>query len=240
MKDKLLIVAIFLGFAVTGGLYLYEQETAKDCPDGDCETLVEPRGSGGAIYREPAIEDRVVDLPEDGQQWRSIFVWSSMDAEDEASRNLWSIFSTDPALKSLLSQTKPYHLTPDHALWKSRYEPKMGTQYPQYWLCQPDPSGPTGAKAVFVTYGDDCAKWEPGQLAKKIQDCIDGRCPRPRPRPEPTPEPDQPDGVIPKVPIDEPIPDQPDGPNEVPAWVYLLALGLSVGAGALLMAKRSP
>jgi hypothetical protein len=187
-------------------------------------------------------EERVINLPEDGAQWRSLFVWpTSVDlASDPASQHLKQLFQS-PRLKALADQTVPYNMDPSHPLWRSRYEPRMGNQYPQFWLIKPDPSGPTGGRAVFCTYGQDVLRWDARNLANHIAGAIAGVCPihpQPSPSPQPGPGPVNPN-VIPSVPPEDP--DQtPDGePTDDPkVWVWLLIFGGSAALAAFAAAKR--
>jgi hypothetical protein len=167
------------------------------------------------------VEERLLDLPEDGDVWHtSLFVhpnWQAVPAE----RRLVAAFETEPRLVSLKAQTK-YHLyTTDDPIYRDRFASAVPV-IPSLVLQRSD------GEVIYKSSGDRVAD-DPHALGHAIKDtirkqCPDGRCRPivPRPQPEPVPQP-------------EPIPDLgppvPEEPNHL-LPILIAAAGLATGVGA--------
>lgn len=182
--------------------------------------------------------DRVTTLPDDGQTWSTVFVWSSDKLSNPADRALASRFASTPELRSLLSQTYVYEYTQDHKLWAERYSKTMNGETPQLWVQRPLASNNDYADVVYKVSGRNIPATGK-QLAAEIQKNIDaktlggGPCPQPF-KPKPGPE-------I-KPPAETPIPDIRPPPEDVqpeedgvPAWALLIPLGIVVVFGPVLL-----
>jgi len=176
------------------------------------------------------ISERILQLPEDGQVWSTVFVWPENREADSHSRRLAALFAAEPRLRSLLAQTKSTHYTPSDPLYKTRYAQSMGGSTPQFWLVQPDANPSTG-KAVYAVAGAGIPA-SGRQMADSIAGAIARICPRPKPVPEPVAPVPVPEPVVPDLTPAEPIDDS------LPVWVWILPV-LAAGAGALAEWRRN-
>lgn len=179
------------------------------------------------VQRAPAVvtpvEERILDLPEDGDVWHtSLFVhpnWQAIPAE----RRLIAAFETEPRLVSLKAQSK-YHLyTSDDPIYKERFASAVPV-IPALVVQRSD------GEVIYKGSGDKVGD-DPHSLGHAIKDtirkqCPDGRCrpivPKPVPEPLPQPKP-------------EPIPDLGPPATEPPnhLWAILIgAAGLAAGVAA--------
>lgn len=185
---------------------------------------------GVVTGHEQLITERVIDLPEDGQTWSSVFVWPENREADPDSRRLAAAFSSEPRLQSLLAQTKVFHYTPSDELYRERFAQSLGTATPQFWLLQPA-ANPSGGTAIFAVGGAHIPDGK--TMADGVAKAIAGKCPRPKPTP-PTPTPP----VTPPVPTPPDIGPAPDPVDEaLPLWVWVLPV-VAGGLGALAEWKR--
>lgn len=174
------------------------------------------------------ITERVIDLPEDGQTWSSVFVWPEAREADPQSRRLAAAFAAEPRLQSLLAQTKTFHYTPQDALFRERFAGTLGVATPQFWLLQPS-DNPSQGQAIYAVGGNQIPDGK--TMANQVAAAIAGKCPRPKPTP-PVPTPPTPP-VTPPVPTPPDIGPTPDPVDEsLPMWVWVLPV-LAGGAGAL-------
>ena len=154
------------------------------------------------LVEEPAVEvvasfprtERVVDLPEDGDQWQLVIVYSDK-TRDPADRALASMFATTPRLQSLVAQTKVYEYPPTH--WWA-VEKLQGNPTPAVILQAVEPGKNTRAKVVYKASGTNLPR-DGEQLANEIQHNIETmypevlvkrlardcpNCPQPNDRPD--------------------------------------------------------
>lgn len=179
------------------------------------------------------ITERVIDLPEDGQTWSSVFVWPENREADPDSRRLAAAFAAEPRLQSLLAQTKVFHYTPSDEMYRERFAQSLGTATPQFWLLQPA-ANPSQGEAVFAVGGSHVPDGK--TMADGVAKAIAGKCPRPRPTP-PVPTPPTPP-VTPPGPTPPDLGPAPDPVDEsLPLWVWVLPV-VAGGAGALAEWKR--
>lgn len=174
------------------------------------------------------IEERVIELPEDGSLWQTVIV---APQDDASGAHLRQQLRSDPRLVSLQAQTKVYDLSPNHWWVKQRLP---GARLPAIVIQRPISA--TEAKVIYKASGANLPS-DSTTLANEIEaaiaDCTD--C-RPRPTPTPQPEPET---------TPDPIPDlRPPGTPEVQpaddnlgilAYAMIAAAGLG---GAYLGVKR--
>lgn len=164
-----------------------------------------------------AIEERVIELPEDGGNWHTVVVTTP----DAYGQRLKQNFENTPQLLALRSQTTYYELPPNH--WWVRQHLK-GATFPLVLVQRPVSA--TDAKVIYKVSGPDVpgdGAILAGEIAQAIEDC------RPRPTPTPTPTP-TPAPVNP-----DPIPDlRPAVVNPQPAQdegLGLIAYALIAASG---------
>lgn len=175
------------------------------------------------------ITERVIDLPEDGQTWSSVFVWPENREADPDSRRLAAAFASEPRLQSLLAQTKVFHYTPSDELFRERFavsQPIAGMAVPQFWLIAPS-ENPSRGQVVYAMDGKHAPDGK--TMAAGVAAAIARHCPRPTPTP-PTPTPPTPPVTPPTPPDIGPAPDPVD--ESLPLWVWVLPV-VAGGLGAL-------
>lgn len=203
------------------------------------------------IYAGPnVIEDRVINLPEDGNTWHLSLFTHSPESQDDVALRTW--FATEPRLATLWNQVHR-HVYTDKSGWYNHRWRKYVPELPGVVLQQAD------GRIVYSRYGGGLpksAKAIGNQIAAAIEDCPDCR-PRPTPQPQPQPVPTPgpvpgpsplPNGppVLPKPP--EPPPDEsPDEGPDVPSsnegvstlvLLLLSLLGIPIGWAATSTQKR--
>ncbi len=228
------VIGFGLGAAVLLGLYMVAEQAATEIADEIA------RVSQVVDVTRKIVTERVIDLPEDGRRWSSVFVWPKDKHADADSRRLAAMFATTPRLQSLLAQTKTFNYTPDSEIYRERFASKAGGRVPQFWLVRPDPDNPSTGTLIYKVSGSNMPASGDAmadEIAQMIRDKCGtaGPCPRPNPNPNPNPSPDP----------NEPIPDlRPDGDTDqdedsgLPGIVYLLPLLFALG-GALAEYKKS-
>lgn len=172
------------------------------------------------------ITERVIDLPEDGQTWSTVFVWPQNREQCPTSRRLASHFASEPRLQSLLAQTRVHHYHPEDPLFRERYAARMGVTTPQVWILAPD-DNPSHGTACYWSSGS-AIPVSPRQMAEAIVAAI-RRC-RPRPTPVSPVSPSTPQ--IPQIDPVDPVDDA------YPIW-YWIAPILAGGAGYGVRWRRS-
>lgn len=195
----------------------------------------------------PPIQERVINLPEDGGAWYSSLVVPEFSTRknDPTARRVEAMFATNPRLVSLLAQTHFRRYWPSEPMWQSKgWAEKYGIHAGDTAYILQMPASDNGyAKVAFKLTNDfpdtgDLAA-DGNTLADMIQRAIDDCCPRPRPQPEPSPAP-------------QPVPDQtpntiPDTkPNETPPndeqqnlVGLLVTLAALAGGGAFYKFKQT-
>lgn len=182
---------------------------------------------GLAKVHDQVITERVIDLPEDGQSWSSVFVWPDNREADPESRRLAALFASEPRLQSLLAQTKSFHYRPQDPLFRERFAGTIGAvTTPSYWLIQPG-NNPSQGTSVY-TVDRSRIPADGRVMADGIAAAIGRICPRPKPPVTPP--------VTPPVPVPPAIPDlgPPVEPidDSLPLWMWILPV-VAAGAGAL-------
>jgi hypothetical protein len=166
-------------------------------------------------------EERVLDLPEDGNQWHTILVlrpgWQNVPAE----RNAEAMFHSEPLLVSLKHQTHWHLFTTDQA----EYQKFRGLVEATPCLIVERANG----EVVYLESGPDLGK-KPHALTHLIRKEIQRHCPRNRCLPlQPVPGKDEPppkENEIPAVLREEPAPAEKKA--------NLAPLALVAGLGGLL------
>lgn len=133
-----------------------------------------------------AYQERVVYLPEDGGRWY-LTLFTHDDWQYRArDRYVYAMFHSG-TLDSLRAQTKTFHYTPKHRLYKARLaHAAPHGRLPAVML--QDDSG----RIVYKVSGPDCYEKRPGEMLAAIVEKIKQWRPfRPRPGPGPN-EPNQP------------------------------------------------
>lgn len=214
-----------VAFAALAGVALlwYERQPTEGEPSVNTkhyERLLETvAGLQGRVYRE-----RIVNLPEDGHQWHTVFVLD--DRNSQVSRYLLAMFATDPQLRSLVAQTKTHEYTPNDRMYRARYAKAMGGEMPQFWLIRDD------GKACYKVSGARIPT-DPTVMARDIQEMI-ARCPRPSPGPNPTPTPTPVQPVPPSIPDITPVVDPPTPDDQGGGLMTKLIIALAAVAGGAL------
>lgn len=225
---------VALAVAAVAGLLLYGLQAQSDRLTASVSDLNQQITSLFTTSQpSPLAEEHVIDLPEDGQTWSTVFLWPADRQADPAARRLAAQFA-EPRLQALLAQTKTTHYTPDNPLYAARYAASMGTDTPQFWLMMPDAANPSQGTTV---YNVTAANMPPtgSQMADQIQAAIERICPRPRPTPTPPAPPIQP----PNPPnLTTPTPPVPEPEDDIPLWAWMLPV-IAAGAGALHEWRRS-
>lgn len=224
---------LFAAIAIAG-LLIYATSSTSTRLVGAVETITSQVNDlmGVTAKHDREITERVINLPEDGQAWSTVFVWPEYREADQDSRRLAALFASEPRLQSLLAQTKSFHYTPADPLWRTRYAQQMGGATPQFWLIRPGPN-PADGTAVYAVSGQ-ALPTTGKDMADGIARNINRICPRPNPGPSPAPGP-QPVTPAPQIPDISP-PEPIDDP--LPLWVWILPV-LAAGGGALAEWKRS-
>lgn len=175
---------------------------------------------------EASVEQRIVNLPEDGKlYYTSLFLPANWQA-DPKSRELRAWFDTNVTLASLRSQTHFNVVTTADAQWRTKYAPSVG-QVPCIALT--DAAGDVVFKACSGNIPNDAKVLATAVSTAVSKRCPNRRCPTPEPV-KPEPEPVQPD----TAPIlDTKVPDLTPPAEEFPLWLGLV-LGL-VGIGAAVV-----
>ena len=174
--------------------------------------------------------EKVVDLPEDGSSWWTVFVWPENKEADPYSRQLSANFAATPRLQSLLAQTKVHNFEPSDRLYQGKYEQYLGGQTPAVLVQRDD--GKVAYKASGANIPTDGVKLA-DDIAKSIEQCF----PRPRPKPTPTPSPTPQPGpsIVPDIRPDEP--EEEESSDDFPLLLLLLPF-LGAGAGAFREFKK--
>jgi hypothetical protein len=156
------------------------------------------------LERQVAAEERVLDLPEDGNQWHTILFlrpnWQNAPAE----RNAEAMFHSEPLLVSLKHQTHWHLFTTDQAEYQ-KFKP----------LVEDTPClivERANGEVVYREFGPELGK-KPTALTRLIRKEIERHCPRNRCLPlQPVPgkeEPPPKDNEIPAVLREaEPVPEK--------------------------------
>ena len=231
---------ILLALVVAVGILFFAHATqpAPSTPDtSDRQTAVVQKVHALAEWaneQEAVAGARVVELPEDGLEWSTVFVWPENRELDPRSRRLASMVASSPRLQSLLAQTKTFHYTTADDLYRHRYASHMGGHVPQFWLMRPDPDNAAKGTTIYKVSGENLPN-DGGAMASEIGQMIGHFCPRPRPKPEPEP---QPAPVVEPIPDIRPEPEPKPQPSGLPWWVYLLPI-IAGGGGAFFEYRRS-
>jgi hypothetical protein len=153
------------------------------------------------LERQAVVEERVLDLPEDGNQWHTILFlrpgWQNVPVE----RNAEAMFHSEPLLVSLKHQTHWHLFTTDQAEYQ-KFKP----------LIESTPCiivERANGEVVYRESGPDLGK-KPSALTRLIRKEIERHCPRNRCLPlQPVPgkeEPPPKENEIPAVLREEPPP----------------------------------
>jgi hypothetical protein len=179
-----------------------------------------------AALPQPLVQERVIVLPEDGERWYTVMVYSNKGKPDSADRQLAAAMATTPRLQSLAAQTKVVVWDDSDVLFNYKFRTYFGESRPV--ICVQDQHGKVAYKATGANIPADGE-----MLATEIADGIARICPRPKP-PQPQPEPEPapaPDPVV--VPDIRP---EPETPKTNALW-YLLPF-LAGGLGAYRAYRR--
>jgi hypothetical protein len=174
------------------------------------------------LERQVAAEERVLDLPEDANQWHTILIlragWQNVLAE----RNAEAMFHSEPLLVSLKHQTHWHLFTTDQA----EYQKFRGLVEATPCLIVERANG----EVVYLESGPDLGK-KPHDLTHLIRKAIQRHCPRNRCLPlQPVPGKDEPppkENEIPSVLREEPPP--ADKKNNLAPLVLVASLGGLLG-----------
>jgi len=119
-----------------------------------------------------SVEERVLQLPEDGHQWHTILILSKNWKANQLERTVESMFQTDPILAGLKHQTHYHLITTDQA----EFEPFRSVVTSTPFLCVELPDGHVVAKHS----GQDLAQHLgnlPHALKREIgKKCKNGQC----------------------------------------------------------------
>lgn len=202
---------------ISGGTY-YEQK--------GLEAKVQSASRGITVnVSAPAVQERVINLPEDGNAFYTTLFLPANWQKDGKSRTLRAWFDTQYQLASLKSQTHFNVVTTADAQW-SKYAPTVPV-LPSVCLT-------TAAGDVYFKASGDTIPSSPSKLATAIDQSIERRCPNrkcPWKEEEPTPTPPAVPDTTPVVPDTVPhVPDvTPPVEEGFPLWLGVI-LGLG-GAG---------
>jgi len=145
-------------------------------------------GSGGAWTQpQPLIQEQVIELPEDGNRWQTVVVYSTDTITGEHDRRLVAAFEQEPRLRRLVQQTAFYQLTPSHWWVKQRLK---GCRFPMVFLQKPT-ADPAKFEPVYRVQGPR-VPMDAKTLADEIQITLASRAdcrPQPQPNPYPPPQP---------------------------------------------------
>lgn len=185
--------------------------------------LIHPRQPAVTVDANEHLTSRVIDLPEDGNNWYLTVVTAPGDG---VPLERWLMFN--PRLARLKAETRFNHYTPDNPMYRERVCTWLNGAYPIVALQQAD------GQVVFKASGSTIPR-SPDALADEIAASI-ASCPNCHPRPQPAPEPGpQPTPVvIPDIgpPVDQPQPDDEPSPFAA-ACAALLGGALLAGISAL-------
>lgn len=178
------------------------------------------------------IQDRVIDLPEDGQAYYLTVFTSEQQTPKE--RALLSWFQSDATLASLKAQTHWNHYTPAVKMYQTRFASAVpSNQFPAVMLQGPDCSNQQQHGKVYFKCSAGQLPDSPQKLVAMIRDALKRPCPPPGPGPTPTPPPVNPQ-PIPLIPDVGPSVTPPSSPVEdqslmlaVGAFVVCLGLGIA-------------
>lgn len=184
------------------------------------------------VEEERVVGERIVDLPEDGQVWTTVFVFPKNKESDPNSRKLVGYFASNPELRKLLAQTKTYDYSVDDELYKTRYQKYFGGDVPQFWLQKPSTNNPSRAHVVYKVSGDNIPNTSNEMVNDIVYQIKGWPCPRPKPEPQPTPQPDPTPDLVPDT-----VPDEEEK-ETIPFWVYVIPL-LAALLGALVEYKKT-
>jgi hypothetical protein len=156
------------------------------------------------IAATPPAGERIFTLPEDGDRWHTILIYSDKSLRDPADRQLAGTMAATPRLQSLAAQTAVTVWDDRDPLFAARYKHLLGSVRPA--IVVQNTSGTVCYKAAGMNIPRDGE-----QLADEIATSI-GSC-RPKPAPPATPPVDPPADAIPDLrpeaipgPIDESLP----------------------------------
>lgn len=155
-------------------------------------TIQQPQFVESDLYAGPLIEEHVISLPEDGDQWETIVV-----AQQNHPVVGW--FESEPRLRNLKQSTKFYNLPPDHWWVKSRIP-----NQPLPAVIVQRPTSSKGARRYYTACGSNIpssSRSLANEIAVAVSDCPDGKCPpnQPGPVPDQTVLPDIRPNIIPNV-----------------------------------------
>jgi len=170
--------------------------------------------------QECRAEQRVVDLPEDGNQWHTVLLLKQDWANSRAERRAESLFHSEPFFMSLKSQTH-YHCYTEGTKEFEKFRPIVDAT-PCLLIER------ANGEVVYRESGPKLGK-KPRDLTRAIhkeiqRHCPDGHCLPIHPVPNETP----PANEIPTVLQDEPAPVE----HKIPAG---MAFAIPVGVGALAL-----
>lgn len=142
---------------------------------------------GLSLFSEPTTEEqqqqfsplprteRIVYLPEDGDLWQLVLVYSDK-LSNPRDRELAAMFASTPRLQSLVAQTKVYELSPSHFWVKNRLD---ANETPAVILQAVDPAKNAVARPIYKASGTDMPL-DGEQLADEIQAKIEEHFPEVR------------------------------------------------------------
>lgn len=221
-----LAVAAAVAYLVLSGLlYLDAKNSEKRYRNG----LLSVKTTAEYAVSLAEINDRVIDLPEDGGKWYTTVLTNKQPTPRKAQVLAW--FDRDPSLIKLKAQTHWHHYTPASAVYGNLA--RAATNGTPCVMVQ-DASG----KVVYKSSGADVPATSlelVRGVIQRIRDCCPV-CPRPKPRPDPLP--DVPD-IVPDVVPDVVGPDDTTDPNgrDDTLLVALIAFVAALGIGFLVTAK---
>lgn len=194
-------------------------------------------------------QERVIELPEDGQVWATIVCTSDDWRTNQKERSVVSWFASDPRLAGLAAQTKFYHLTASNVIFKHKFASVVNGQFPCVIVQRYDGtkaykvSGknmPSRANDLADAIGATLKKGIPVQTAppnyRLVSNTQHGRILRPKPCPQPevTPQPAQPAQPTTVV-VDTPhVPDDVADEPEKPHWGGIVLLAGLGAVGVIL------
>ena len=214
-------VAGVIGLAVIG----YQADHNQDATEGvfaDVATSLSER-----LASLESIQERVIDLPEDGGLWYLTLVYPDAEGKaDPISRRVKTHFTTDPRLASLITQTRFHKVYPGHQTYEYRTKKSFGLSDGQTAVILQQPDGTVCYKATGENIPTE-SNVLADSIAAAIADC------RPRPTPQPTPQP------VPDQTPDIPDTVTPDAATSEENLAGLLFAAAAAGIGGAYLAYRS-
>jgi hypothetical protein len=221
LMKSLVVFCALCALGISGGLYVQQNDFKAKC-----------EANRGIVVNvaAPVAQDRIINLPEDGNVFYTSLFLPANWQKDGKSRTLRAWFDTQYQLSSLKSQTHFNVVTNADPQWNAKYASTV-TVLPCIALT--DSKG-----TVYYKASGETIPPSPTKLASAIDVSIEKRCPNrrcPWKDEEPAPQP-------PAVPDTTPVPDTPHVPDSVvpdkseegfPLWLGLLlgtaGAGLAVG-----------